>query len=279
MSLSRWCVVLGLAALLSDAPAALAQQGNLHIGYVYPAGGKQGTTFEIVVGGQFLTGVNNVLVSGSGVQSTITEHIRPMTGKERTDLRLQMDELLARKAVVTKDFRALEAFRSFKNAKTVKTDTAAKDQEIERLKKKYAGASWTAADDGARESAEENRHRQPKARQSGNLGTRRRSNDLGCKRGAGRRELRIASPNGLSNPLVFSSASWRSIPKTHRRPSPNRKALSPRRRLPSKLQARRKCTSRCRPSSTARSCPARWTVSASRRTRGSGWWSLPPRGS
>ena len=37
-----------------------------HIGYVYPAGGRQGTTFQVVVGGQFLDGVNDACVSGDG---------------------------------------------------------------------------------------------------------------------------------------------------------------------------------------------------------------------
>ena len=58
-----------------------------------------------------------------------------------------MDELLARKAVVRNDFKALEQFRSFKNAKSVKTDPASDDKELDELKKKYANATWTAEDD------------------------------------------------------------------------------------------------------------------------------------
>ncbi len=201
---SRVIMAFWLAALLLDAASAPAQQVNLHIGYVYPAGGRRGTTFDAVIGGQFLTGVNDVLVSGGGVRATITKYIRPMTGKERNALRIRMDELLARRAVVRKDFRALEAFRSFKNAKTVKTDTAAHDQEIERLQKKYAGATWTAADDRLLAEVRKkiaNGKRRPANPAISELSVVRMT--VAEDAAPGRRELRIASPSGLSNPLVF----------------------------------------------------------------------------
>ena len=147
MTPSRWYAVLGPAIFLALATLAPAQQRGLHVGYVYPAGGQQGATFEAVIGGQFLTGINAVDVSGGGVQATIVELIQPMPGKVLNELRIKVDELLARRAVVRNDFRALEAFRSFKNAKTVKTDPAEQDKELEELKKKYAGATWTAEDE------------------------------------------------------------------------------------------------------------------------------------
>ncbi|HEY5654063.1 MAG TPA: PPC domain-containing protein [Pontiella sp.] len=44
-----------------------------HIGYAYPAGGQQGSSFEVEVGGQYLNGVSHVRVSGGGVQVEV-EH-------------------------------------------------------------------------------------------------------------------------------------------------------------------------------------------------------------
>ena len=44
--------ILGLAMLVAAASSARAQ--NQYIGYVYPAGGQQGTTFPIRLGGQGL---------------------------------------------------------------------------------------------------------------------------------------------------------------------------------------------------------------------------------
>ena len=43
--------VLALAGSLALAPAAHAQQ-RPYIGFVYPAGGQQGTTFRVKLGGQ-----------------------------------------------------------------------------------------------------------------------------------------------------------------------------------------------------------------------------------
>ncbi len=201
---SRGYAVLGLA-LLAAAPAAQAQQQrNLHIGYVYPAGGRQGGTFEAVIGGQFLTGVNSVEVSGGGVEAKIVELIQPISGKELNELRIKIDELLARKAVVRNDFRALEAFRSFKNAKTVKTDDADEDKELQALKKKYAGATWTAADDAQLNEIRKKMGsavRRPANPAIGELAVLQIT--VAPDAAPGQRELRIATPSGLSNPLMF----------------------------------------------------------------------------
>jgi hypothetical protein len=204
MILSRWHVILALAAVLAAAPPAPAQQGVPRVGYVYPAGGKQGTTFEAVIGGQFLEGVSNVYFSGTGVQATLLELIRPMSPKELNDLRIKMDELLARKAVVRNDFKALETFRSFKNTKNIKDGSAADDKELEELKKKYAKATWTADDEKLLSEV----------RGKIATGVRRPANPAICELAVvqvtvapeaeiGQRELRIASPSGLSNPLAF----------------------------------------------------------------------------
>ena len=58
--------ILALAGLLAMAAAAQAQV-RPYIGFVYPAGGQQGTTFQVRLGGQGLDGVNDVLVTGTGV--------------------------------------------------------------------------------------------------------------------------------------------------------------------------------------------------------------------
>ena len=199
----RPCLVT-LFALLALVPAARAQQSGPRIGYVYPAGGQQGATFEAVIGGQFLGGVARVDVSGGGVQATLTELIRPISGRELNDLRIQIDEMLARKAVVRKDFRALEAFRSFKNAKNVKNASPMEDKEIEALKKKYANATWTSEDD----------RRLLEIRRKIGTGVRRPANPAISELAVvqvtvapdakiGQRELRIAANLGLSNPLTF----------------------------------------------------------------------------
>ena len=52
--------------------AAFAQPGP-HLAYVYPAGGKTGSTFQITVGGQFLLTVSNAFVTGPGVSATVLD--------------------------------------------------------------------------------------------------------------------------------------------------------------------------------------------------------------
>lgn len=73
--LFQWHVALALAGLLAVVPGAPAQQGP-HIGYIYPAGGRQGTEVEVSVGGRYLNGVTSAQVSGQGVRARIIEHIK-----------------------------------------------------------------------------------------------------------------------------------------------------------------------------------------------------------
>ncbi|HPP52751.1 MAG TPA: PPC domain-containing protein [Thermoguttaceae bacterium] len=193
----------GSFVLFSLAAPAQAQR-TFQIGYVYPAGGQQGSTFEVVVAGQFLAGADKILVSGPGVQATITEMVRPMTGREINDLRIQIDELMAKRAVVTKDYRALEQFRSFQKAKTLPKDSADMDERIEQLKRKYAGATWTREDE----------RRLMELRRKLGMGMRRPAtpaiSELVIARMTiapdappGPRELRLTTAGGVSNPLPF----------------------------------------------------------------------------
>ena len=51
-----------------------AQAEPPHIGYAYPSGGRQGSTFRVMIGGQHLQGSTNVFVSGEGVKVKIVKH-------------------------------------------------------------------------------------------------------------------------------------------------------------------------------------------------------------
>jgi hypothetical protein len=87
----------GLAAML--AAAAWAQQPAPHTGYVYPAGGRQATSFQVTVGGQALVGASRALISGAGVEAEVVEYTRPMTAAEFQKLRDELAELLKKEAV------------------------------------------------------------------------------------------------------------------------------------------------------------------------------------
>lgn len=85
---------LFLAAVLGAVPALQAQQQlTPHIGYVYPAGGRQGASLQVKVGGQFLDGLTNIHVSGGGISATVLEHTKPLTPQQANALRDQLKEL------------------------------------------------------------------------------------------------------------------------------------------------------------------------------------------
>ncbi len=92
MTRVQWPAVLGLAAWLATTSAAFAQV-RPYIGYAYPAGGQQGTTFQVRLGGQGLDDVRSVLVTGPGVQARVVDYHRRLNNQEIQLLREQMREL------------------------------------------------------------------------------------------------------------------------------------------------------------------------------------------
>jgi hypothetical protein len=78
--LGLWLRVLGLASLLAATLAAHAQP-RAYIGFVYPAGGQQGTTVQVKVGGQNLDGAIEVLVSGTGATGRVRPRVLGESGR------------------------------------------------------------------------------------------------------------------------------------------------------------------------------------------------------
>jgi hypothetical protein len=62
-----------LATYFSFGSSSFAQQPP-YIGFVYPAGGRQGTTFQVRLGGQALDELDSVRVTGPGVTARLTEY-------------------------------------------------------------------------------------------------------------------------------------------------------------------------------------------------------------
>jgi len=86
IALLAWIVAMAIA------PAAHAQK-RPYIGYVYPAGGQQATTFQIKLGGQDLDAVNSVIVSGPGVTARIVDYLWRLQTPEVQLLNAQLKEL------------------------------------------------------------------------------------------------------------------------------------------------------------------------------------------
>lgn len=83
--------ILGLAILVAATSSVRAQ--NQYIGYVYPAGGQQGSTFPIRLGGQGLVYASDLVVSGEGISVRLIDHYRVMNNQELGLLRQQLNEL------------------------------------------------------------------------------------------------------------------------------------------------------------------------------------------
>jgi hypothetical protein len=99
MIASRWPWTVAIVLLFGFASNLSAQtaSNNPHIGYVYPGGGCRGTTFEVVVGGQFIKEVTEAFISGGGIRAEVVGWYRPMTQGEYVGLnqkiRFKQEEL------------------------------------------------------------------------------------------------------------------------------------------------------------------------------------------
>jgi hypothetical protein len=87
-----WLRFLVLASLLAMAPEAWGQ-ATPYIGFVYPAGGQQGTTFQIRLGGQRLSGLSGATVTGEGVSARLVQYYRKLGNQEVSLMREQLREL------------------------------------------------------------------------------------------------------------------------------------------------------------------------------------------
>ncbi|MGD0573592.1 MAG: PPC domain-containing protein [Sedimentisphaerales bacterium] len=95
MTLSRRLLIAVLALYAANAQGA-SNEREPHIGYLYPAGGQQGSAIKITVGGQFIKDANEVYVTGQGVHGSVIRYIgrvRPLNGDQRRELQKQINEL------------------------------------------------------------------------------------------------------------------------------------------------------------------------------------------
>ena len=196
MKRSRWQTTLWVAAVLAVVPGALAgtpgarAQRDPRIGYVYPAGGRLGTTFQVAIGGQYLDGVANVYVSGSGVEAVVVEHNKPLTQREFTLLREKLKELQQKKLGATQTAE-----------KPGEQDVA---QSAGRLTADATNPQWTAEDEQMLAEIKKklanppNRQGNPVIAETVTIEV-----TMAPDTEPGERELRLGTPSGLSNPLVF----------------------------------------------------------------------------
>ena len=196
-----------MSLLLLGAPPAFAQP-RPYIGFVYPAGGQQGTTFAVRLGGQNLDGASEVLVTGTGVSARVVEYYRRIGPQEITLLNEQLKQLKQAKPAAAADMMsagqpmmAAEMTMMSPSAASGKTNAPAKQNEatrklVARIEKRIA----------------EYCNRPASAALAGLLFM---EVTVAPDAEPGERELRIRTPTGLSNPMVFHVGQ---LPELSRKP-------------------------------------------------------------
>lgn len=203
MSFTR--LSLAILVLLAVASAAVAQQSP-RLGYAYPGGGKQGTAVEVLVGGQTLEGATAAVVSGSGVTSEVLAFIRPLTAKETQTLRSQQTFLENRKSAAAKlKDKAIDP----RIAPFVKPWTPADEKSLAEIR-------WQLAL-GQKRMAIPSLAQIVVVRMT-----------IAADSQPGRRELRLLSGNGLSNPISFAVGQLPEVREEDTRPTtqPNKTPLN-----------------------------------------------------
>jgi hypothetical protein len=195
MKARHWQAILGLAALLAAAPEARAQrmqqaQQSPHIGYLYPAGGQQGTTLEVTVGGQYLDGANDMHISGDGVRVTVGKHSRPLTPQELNRLKQKLQEARDRVEKEMKGTKAVAGRANYGAFLKIAKEMGISEEQLRavvELRKKQAN---------------------PKQQLNAQIAeTVVLQVTLAADAAPGPRELRLITPTGLSNPLSFQVGS------------------------------------------------------------------------
>ncbi len=150
-----------IAGLVFVHGIAIAQDSVPHIGYVYPAGGQQGSTVEVTIGGQRIGQVTDAYVSGGGIKAELLKSEPIPTGKEAQNLRDQLQKVREEKKSADQPASDLAAIRH-KLALFEKARVAPAIGELAHVKITISQRAVL-----------------------------------------GNREIRLNTPAGLSNPLVF----------------------------------------------------------------------------
>ena len=204
-------------ALLTLTGFALAQPKKPpHLGYAYPAGGQQGKTVTLDVGGQYLQNTSQAMISGKGIRTQIVGYKRELSRGQMNQLRNIFNEMRkarreakkAKKPFSTKPFE--EKFRK------------------EMKKRKVQNPEVTFETFMAYRQLRFDPKRQPNIQLSEIVTVQ-----LTIAPGAlpGLRELRLQTRKGVSNPIYIQVGQAREIreiaPKLSASPVGRRKPVAP----------------------------------------------------
>lgn len=207
MNAGRRLLLAGLALCVAEARGQTTQR-EPHIGYLYPAGGRQGTTVRVLVGGQNLNSADAVHVTGDGIHASVVKHYRPLrnlSDEQREELRARMAELIRKRwdeLVAAGSVQGDLPWREFLRRRPAKAE-AAKTEPVklpdhpllENLEKKSLRELLHVKDELA-----EIRKRQQNQQIAEMVLIEAR---IDAQAQPGDRELRLGTRQGLTNPMIF----------------------------------------------------------------------------
>ncbi|MBM3471914.1 MAG: hypothetical protein FJX75_01410 [Armatimonadetes bacterium] len=208
-----------MAALALCAAVASAQppRGELHLGYVYPAGAQQGAKLRITAGGQSLQGVSVVYVSGQGVQASVVEYVRALNNKQLGDIAMHLRALTKQRLAEMQGKQGAAPAQPAPPRANEEPLPALPDHPLLRGLEQKSLAELAALRDILF-----NPKKQPNMQIAETVAI-----DLSVDPAAppGDREIRLGTPAGLTNPMLFQVGaipeSWEQEPND---PRPNRPA-------------------------------------------------------
>ncbi len=190
--LTRISLAAGLFIIGATAWAASIGQ-DPYIGYVYPAGGKQGSVFRVTVAGMRLRAANEVWVSGTGVRASVVGYVGgsgPLNQAQQQELRRRLQEIRERRIGVSKTATPQKPTGTAQDKPIVLPDLP----ELRNLEQQTPAQLARLVDKFL------NNAKRPKAPIAEQV-TLEVTVDAGAA--PGDRELRLRTPAGLTNPLVF----------------------------------------------------------------------------
>jgi hypothetical protein len=175
--LDPWLIFLVTSVITLSFPSTAPAQntGNKaapHLAFTYPAGAQQGKTVTISVGGQNLNATAAAHFSGIGITARVMAYERPLTQKEINDLREETQTLQDKRVAARAD-------------PTKPPFTSADEKRVADIRTLLATRG--------------NRQLSPVLAETVTLEI-----TIAPDAPLGERELRLRTPNGLSNPMVFA---------------------------------------------------------------------------
>jgi hypothetical protein len=202
----RWLVAVALTAGLANAQSA-PKPKRPYIGYICAAGAQRGSVVRVTAGGQSLRGAKRVIVSGEGVSGTVIRHRRTpwlLNGDERRAVAQALRQMANRKAAADARDRARKRKRPAAKKKNPGKPDAAKKKPLPLPDHPMLKNLESLTPKELRRVAYEFLDRARRAQLSAQIAEAVEI-EVRVAAGAlpGERELRIWTPQGLTNPVPF----------------------------------------------------------------------------